>query len=469
VNIDGLGFTLDPTGKGDEKDKGRDEVVSFLGNINYDESLTALRMKTRGDLEAVGFSGWQFIRDGKDELAEIHWFPARYLRITKRDDDLTEFEQPIVVDGKIKKVKRRKRFRRFAWVSSGLSADVWYKEFGDPRPISAKDGKVNDSLKPGDADYATEVHMFRLQDQGSAYPVPRWMGALLNLMGARRAEELNYKYFENSLFTPLAILISGGQLSEESVDELKKKLQEGKGWEEAWKFLILEAFAEEPDEATFGEGRSPATRIELKPLIELVKDDALFQKYDEHAQLKGRLAFRLPDILLGLSGEYTRATAEAALSIVNAQVFGTERDEFDDFMNRHVFPRKGFTTHRFRSLSFRASDPEVYTKIIDTLSRIGVLTPATAAPFASEILGAEVVLPDDPYVNHPISLVQTMLQMELLDIDVGSATLDVPQPFRGKSKLAGTLLDAHTRFSLTALKKSLLARSMLGGNNGEQG
>ena len=469
VNVDGLGYTLDLLPGLDRTDKKvkeeRQAIIDFLDHVNFDESLTALRMKARGDLEAVGFSGWEFVRDGKGDIVEINWIPARYLRLTKQDDDYTEFKQPILSGGKIKDIKRRKKFRRLAWVSSGASPDVYYKEFGDPRTISAKTGKVADDLSKDDPDYATEVYMFKLIDQGAVYPVPRWLGALLSTIGARRAEELNYNYFENNLFVPLAILVSGGQLSADSVKALEEKLRKGKGWEEAWKFLILEAFTEEAEDELYAEGRSPASKIELKPLIELVKDDALFQKYEENAMKKGRLAFRIPEILLGLSGDYNRATAEAALAVVNAQVFGVEREEFDDFMNRHIFPRKGFIHYKFRTLSFRAIDPGVYSEILKILSNIGVLTPATARPFASEILGAEISLPDEAYINHPFDLTRMLVQMGLLSVDVESTELIAPESFRGK--MSGGVLDTYTRNSLISFKRALVARMFFEGEGNE--
>jgi capsid portal protein len=283
-------------------------------------------------------------------------------------------------------------------------------------------------------DVATEIYLFKMFDDGTVYPAPRWLGSLLAAVGARRAEELNYKYFDNNMFIPFVILVSGGVLTSDSMERIKKQLEEGKGDKEPFRALILEAMPMDGSSSVFEEGRSATIRIEIKPLIETVKDDMLFSAYDDQSRNKQRLAFRLPKILLGEAEEYNRATAESALSIVNAQVFDVERDEFDDFVNRKLFPMKGFIYHRFKSLPYKASDPQVLSEVLNTLSQTGVLSPATALATASEILGRELVLPDAEYIKYPFPLVQALILMEVFGLKELQGDMQVPEEFRGKSR-----------------------------------
>lgn len=440
VNVDGHGYTLDvvadPGTSAKKITKERKDIQNFLDYLNYDESFTSLRMKARRDLETMGWGAWEFVRNGAGMVVEVNHIPGKYLRISKQDEEYTEFTQAVIdADGKVGRVVRKKKFRRYAWVSNG-QVNVYYKEFGDPRLISCKDGKVTDS-KTKEEDLATEIYMFKLLEDGSVYPVPRWLGALLSSIGARRAEELNYVYFDNNMFIPFVILVSGGVLTGDSMKRIKEQLEEGKGDKNPFRALVLEAMPMDISAAAFDEGRAAAIRVEIKPLIETVKDDMLFGDYDVQARNKQRLVFRLPKILLGESEDYNRATANAALSIVNAQVFDVERFEFDDFMNRIIFPMKGFVYHKFKSLSYKASDPQVLSEVLMTLSQTGVISPATARATASEILGREITLPDAEYIKYPFPLVQALILMEVFGLEELEGDITIPEQYRGKTMREG--------------------------------
>lgn len=470
VNIDGFGYTLDeviPHGVdresiADEIGAEREAIDDFLKYINPDVTFSKLRKQIRRDLESTGFAGWEFVRDGSGDLVELNWIPARYLRVTKQDKKSTEYTYKVVTGGKITERKSRKKFRRYVWFSQGR-AEVYYKEFGDPRKISAKTGKPEEGLP--ETEEATELYFFKNIDVGTVYPLPRWLGALISVLGARYAEELNYAYFENGQFIPFLILVSGGQLTEGSVKKVEEIFSSTKGVSEAFNAIVLEAVPAGPssEEDLFAEGRATGMKLDIKPLMALLENDALFLDYDKQTREKIRLTFRLPQILLGMSEDYNRATAEASLSVVNAQVFSPERDEFDGFMNRTIFALKGFKYHKFRSNAFKASDPLSQAKVLEILSNIGTMTPKAAVKFVEEILGEKIELPDEEYVNHPFLLVHTLTQMGLL----GLGDIPAPEGHDGESEKSIApgigLMDNVTRNALIQLKRSLILRKIAEG------
>lgn len=72
--------------------------------------------------------------------------------------------------------------------------------------------------------------------------MPRWVGALLAVLGSRQMEEVNYLYCESKSVPPLALLISGGRLSGSSVPRIERFIEENlKGRANFHKMLILEA------------------------------------------------------------------------------------------------------------------------------------------------------------------------------------------------------------------------------------
>jgi capsid portal protein len=131
----------------------------------------------------------------------------------------------------------------------------------------------------------------------SAYGVPRWVGNLLAVLGSRQAEEINFLYFENKSVPPLAILVSGGRLSAQSIPRIEDFIENHiRGKRNFHKILILEA---EPAGGSGGIEHSGRLKVELRPLTSAQQNDALFQNYDERNIDKVRQSFRLPRMLRG--------------------------------------------------------------------------------------------------------------------------------------------------------------------------
>jgi PBSX family phage portal protein len=290
---------------------------------------------------------------------------------------------------------------------------VFFKAFGDPRVLSKRSGKVFPSveaLRRTDADDgpATELLHFAIQSPRSPYGVPRWVGALLAVLGSRQMEEVNYLYFENKSVPPLALLISGGRLSESSVPRIERFIEENlKGKANFHKILILEA------EGGQGENRA---KIELRPLTEAQQQDALFQVYDERNIDKVGGAFRLPRLLRGESKDFNRATAESALRFAEDQVFQPERDEFDYLINRKLLADMGIRFWRFRSQTPVTRDPERMTAMVERLVRVGVLTPEEGRFLAGDIFNREFRKIGDDWTKRPITLTLAGIQTGVEDL-----------------------------------------------------
>src|SRR5262249_62103184 len=120
---------------------------------------------------------------------------------------------------------------------------------------------------------ATETLHFTVPSTGPPYGVPRWIGALLSVLGSREMEEVNYLYFSNKSVPPLALLVSGGRLSDASVPRIERHIQENlKGKDGFHKILILEA-----DGGATGDAKA---KIQLVPLTQAQQGDQLFGAYD---------------------------------------------------------------------------------------------------------------------------------------------------------------------------------------------
>jgi len=145
----------------------------------------------------------------------------------------------------LERVTTRQRMRRFLQIQ--YAQRTYFKAFGDTRVVSRTNGEVFDSIdelrgtRPDD-DPATEILHFAIPSPRSPYGIPRWVGALIAVLGSRQMEEVNFSYFENKSVPPLALLVSGGKLSETSIPRIERFIEdEPQVEEQLHKVLILEA------------------------------------------------------------------------------------------------------------------------------------------------------------------------------------------------------------------------------------
>jgi PBSX family phage portal protein len=307
----------------------------------------------------------------------------------------------------------QRRLRRYVQ-RQGLKP-VFFKAFGDPRVVGRVTGNAYADLgaqrrsRPDDVPASEMVH-FAIHSPHSPYGVPRWVGSLLSVLGSRQMEEVNFLYFTNKSVPPLALLVSGGKLSEASVPRVQNFIEENlKGKNNFHKILILEAESGSSTDST-------KTKIELKPLTNAQQQDALFQNYDERNIDKVGASFRLPRILRGESKDFNRAVADAQLRFCEDQVFQPERAEFDFFINHRLLPDMGIRMWRFKSQSPITRDPERLTDSIERLVRVGVLTPEEGRVLAADVFNREFRNIGDDWTKRPITLTLAGVQTGVADV-----------------------------------------------------
>jgi hypothetical protein len=259
---------------------------------------------------------------------------------------------------------------------------------------------------------ATEVLHFRVYSSTTPYGIPRWIGNLLNVLGSRSADEVNFLYFDNKGVPPLALLVSGGRVSEDSVEKLRDFIDnELKGKRNFHKILVIEA---EPTQGDTPDGLATGRmKLELKPLTQAQQSDALFQKYDERNHDKVGMSWRLPRLIRGDVRDFNRATADAALEFAEAQVFGPERVDFDFQMQRVVLASLGVRYFRFRSNAVQVHDPRVLADIIAKLTTANVLVPSDARVLAGELVFNRPLRKiDADWVDQPVMLTQVGVPLD---------------------------------------------------------
>lgn len=386
-------------------------IESHFNFATVEESFVSLRRRTRTDIEIQGGGAWEVIRDDRGRPVQYNYLPAFTIRLMKASE-------PIEVELRVKRtpitfevITVRRRFRRF--VQAFQNSAVWFKEYGDPRVISSKTGKVYDSEEAmrsadgeEDAKPATELLYFRIHSPRTPYGVPRWIGNLLSILGSRQAEEVNFLYFDNKSVPPLVITVSGGRLSQQSHKKLEDYIKTRiKGRKNFHQVLILEADEMQP--GTLDKNATGRMQIKVEPLTMAIHNDALFQNYDERNIDKVGMGFRLPRMLRGDIRDFNRATADAALGFAESQVFAPERHDFDWIINRQILPALKIKYWRFVSNSPVSIDPVDLAEIVESFVMASILTPEEGRELAESIFNRNFTKLDELWTKIPPDLLKS--------------------------------------------------------------
>lgn len=352
------------------------EVENIISHFNYDQSFEDVFGDVIEDREITGNGYMEIIRDVSGLPREGNRLNPAHMYTTK-PSDLVDVDQNI--QGQI--ITRKRRFRKY--IQDIGTKKVYYKEFGDPRIMDCRTGDYVDNLE--DEHQANEV--LHLKIGRDAYGVPRWIGQLIHMMGARMAEELNYRYFTQGRHTPMAIMLHNAELSPESEQQLQDYAKEVEGVNQSHKFLILEA--EGLEEGILDDERKNA-KVEMKSLAEMLQQDALFLDYDESSRKKVQSSFRLPDIYVGRTMDFNRATADTARYITEEQVFEPERNSLEWIINHKLLPYFDIHLVRVEFNKPEISNAEEIVSVLKTGNELNALAPNDVRPILSELLGVNL-------------------------------------------------------------------------------
>jgi len=444
MNVDGFGYQLIFLGD-DIKARAAPDAVkeeikakNFFDHANEDESFMTIRKKMREDYELFGNGGFEVVRNRIGAAQLLYHLPMRYMRMSKSEGRLISVTENIPRDGRIVPIKIKKRFRRWAQISavSGMNL-CWFKSYGDPRFLDATTGEFKSTAGACKV-VASEFMHFKHHFAGLAYGMPRWIGAVLDVMGRRQASFVNWDLFESQGIPPMAILVSGGTLTEESIEELEDLIRSARGAEKWNRTMILESTVE-----AVGLEDKGTAKIDLKNLSDYRKEDLMFQKYLTATHDNTRYRFRLPPMYVGSAATYTHATAKASQNVAEEQIFVPERKDFDEPVNARIIRKElGLKLWSYKSKGPQIVGSEEIAKGVATFSAAGALSVNQAIDLANQAFALEMSKYDFPWANFPLAIVMKLLEgeMQLKGVeDFASAPKVVtPKPVQPKLLPAAT-------------------------------
>lgn len=335
-NIHGYGFDFSYDGENeedkitDEEKKERKDAKLFLKKVNENQSFVSLCCEVREDIETIGYSFVEIIRNRKGEVALLYRVDPRIMRLQAIQEEAQPATTLLIRNGKPIEIPVSKHFRRYALLRGKerrKSKIRWFKEFGDPRKMDRYTGayeKEEDFGKNGgnESEYlASEILHFKLGND--TYGIPRWSGQVLVTLGMQASEFVNYDLFSNQVVPPLAFMVSGGTLTKESVRDITNVLIQKRGIHNFNKVLIIET----RDQGNVSDKDS--AKVEVKELSQARKEDAMFTEYTEKGKSKVRSAFKLPPMLLGLAESYSKSCYSADTQTLTENGWKYYYDIFD--------------------------------------------------------------------------------------------------------------------------------------------
>lgn len=381
TNVSAFGGSIVPAKGVDEESadfkSASQAAENFIRNIGCGgKSLSAIRHEISQDLERTGEAYLEVLCNARGRPVQVNPLRSIHFRITT-ESELVKVRRPIVEDWgdgpKLTVRIERRRFRRYAQrMEDGRVR--WFKEWGDPRTIDGQTGKVVENT----TDPATSIIRLWHYSSWSPYGIPPWTAALIELLGAREASELNKGSMESNAIPAMAILLSGGRLSDGSVARVEEFIRhKGQTKESFSGILLMEAEAD--DQTDPG-----SVKIDIKPLVSEQRDDSLFVNYQKDADDQFLSAIRVSDIFVGRPSADGRGL-ESIRRLTDEQVFAPKRDAFDDMLNNQLLIYFSGGLCRYVSRTPNVTDSTIQANILATLERTGGIGPKIAHRIASEI------------------------------------------------------------------------------------
>lgn len=388
-----------------------DRLTEILELLNTEQETKEIFEDIIEAREIYGIAYLEVIRNFAGEVQQIEFIrETPSMQKTKPLDPY--IETSFYHHGKV--TSRKKRYCKYKQQIGGQT--VYFKEFGDPRIMDRRNGEYLQDDETLCLEYqANEVLEFAVGTE--PYGEVRWIGQILGVDGSRKAENLNNNYFENGRHTPLMIMIKGGTLTDNSFTKLQQYMNDIKGAAGQHGFIILETESSEV-RTDFDQGEKP--EIEIKDLANVLQKDELFQDYLDNNRRKVQSAFQLPDLYVGYTTDFNRATAQTAMEVTEEQVFQPERKSLAWVLNNRLLNGYQFKHVEAYFLEPDISSPDDFCKLLTVCNNAGGLTPNKAKQIVYEACGETAEDYPEEWGNVPLAY--SKVQNSSAGTDLGQLT-----------------------------------------------
>lgn len=375
------------------------------------------------DRAILGWSGVTVFREGGPVTTGMPGVPkalgrfqAVKARFTKPDQKPTPVPVPVVAeDGKVLWIEEMRHFRRILFQDTRTGIGVggkscWYREYGDWRTMDSITGKrspgyrrippmeafapgrYNGGYMPRNGVPSLEVMTWATSFPGAdPYGVSGWHSELLSVDTAREAALLLLSHLKSGLHSVI-LAAANRPFEQASAEAAVAKIDElGRGRQGLGAMVLLSLVPSDSsapsaipaglmDGPTADRGRLILHELNTKLPPEVMNGTVKTTTGESFAR-----AERIPDLLLGKSGEYNFATAAAAWTVVNRLVFSPHHEEREAFLDR-LLVEMGIQNWRLQVISPEWKDPPEAVGIATVASQSSGLSPNLALRLLSDVV-----------------------------------------------------------------------------------
>jgi len=330
-DVAGLGWRLELKEGEEEDEEEKKKINELLDKPNPEESLRDVLKETLIDTGIIGWGGWEIVRNGLAEVAEIWHIAGHTFRIHKK----------------------KKKF-----CQQRNNDKVWFKRYGEEKDISAETGKQE---KHDEKSRANELIYYKRyyprSDYYGAPPILSAVGSLIGLIGIR---DYNISFFEN-YGVPAALITLTGEWKDGSAKKIKNFLDtEIRGSENAHRTMVFQV----PDEGA---------KFQWQQLSVDVKEGS-FRLYRESLVEDILIAYHMPGERIGVRSRVGKLgggkETEEGTKIYVESVIEPLQTDIENIINRMII-EQGLNCHKYifklNTLDIRNIDAEVdrYIKMIE--------------------------------------------------------------------------------------------------------
>lgn len=366
----------------------------------------------------------------------------------------------------------KKQFCKYRQRINGKT--IYFKECGDMRVMDCNTGKYYNEVK-----YRKDTHAPYIEENGQEkdiainvqaneilelkignepYGKPRWIGTCLSIDGAWRAESLNNNYFRHGRHTPLLIMIEGGDLNEESRAQLTDYVNAIEGENGQHGFLVI-CFQSTTSNPMMGEEKP---KITFKELGGILQKDELFQNYIDSNRKRVQSSFKLPDLYVGYTTDFNRATAQAAIEVTEKQIFQPRREGLGWFLNNKILD-----CYNFQYVRAKFNAPEITTvDDLVNLLRVAIEGNAISPNSLKNVIYAQLGLQAEAFPEDISEVSWADIPSNMFDKWISSVNNTV---FEGFQKSIAKAIDDGANEEVIATLRCVMneLKKMIGDDNAE--
>jgi HK97 family phage portal protein len=205
------------------------------------------------------------------------------------------------------------------------------------------------------------MHFKKYTPQSSYYGIPDIVAAMSAVVGDKEAREYNIDFFENHAVPRLAIIVEGGQLSDEVLAQIQEYMEtEIRG--QGHKTLVLDVPGND-------------VHIRLEPLTAAIPQDAAFLAYRRANRDEVLMVHRVPPSKITVVENANLANSQDQDKTFRDQVVRPEQRRIEYRLNRLIGEQMGVGDYRFEFQEMDLTEALQEAQIAQIYTTIGAWTP----------------------------------------------------------------------------------------------